>query len=263
MEQKPTQRGVRPMVTKELLENRWKAGLGALIALLTATLAIYSFSWAAMLGPMTLDTPILTAPDRELLRQALTNADIWTWVNWFGKNAGIILAALAAVLGGTTIAGEVSRGTILLLLSKPISRDRVLLTKYATAALILLGVSGLASAAIAVSGWLLGYPQPLGGLLVATVLVWLGSLSILGWALLFSTLAPDSLRAVAGALVVAVLMGVPGLTPGGRPWNLAAYWASLPAYQGQAFPALELALCLIMAALPLVGALLLFRRRAF
>ncbi len=251
------------MVAKELLENRWKAGLGGLVALLMAVFAVYSLVWVKQLSPLTLDTPLLSTADRTLVRQELASIEVWTWANWFAKNAGLILAPLAAVLGGSAIAGEVSRGTIFLLLSKPLSRDRVLLTKYAVSATILLLVSVLASVGIVLTTLALGRSLPLGGLAISTVLIWLGSLSILGVALLFSVPATDSLRAVAGALVVALLIGVPGFSPGNRPWNLTAYWASLSAYQGREFPLLELVVCGVTAALPLAGALLLFRRRAF
>jgi ABC-2 type transport system permease protein len=251
------------MVVKEVVENRWKLFVGSIVALVLVLFTVYSFVYAAQIAPAVQAVPGLSDADRQLVQQAFSDPVVWMWANWFAKNAGMVLAAVAAFVGGGAIAGEVSRGTIFLLLSRPLSRDRVLLTKYAVGAGIVLAVDVIASLALGLAAGWLGHPQPLGGLILSTLLLWAGTLSILGVGLLFSALSSEVLRPVAGALVVGVLIGVVGLTPNGRPWDLTANWSSLPAYQGQAFPAAEFAICLLMAAIPLVGALLIFRRRAF
>ena len=110
-----------------------------------------------------------------------------------------------------TFGGAISRPPYFLL-SKPASRERVLLTKYAVSGTILLAVALLGSAGLVVTAAVMGRPQPLVGMLVSTLLLWLGLLFVLGVALLFS-----------------VIFDV----------------------------------CLVAALLPLAGALVLFRRRAY
>src|SRR5258708_24314806 len=74
---------------------------------------------------------------QQQVQQLTSSYSLYVWGNWFAKNGPEILAVLAAVLGAGLIAGEVSKGTIFLLLGKPISRERPLLTTYALSALIL------------------------------------------------------------------------------------------------------------------------------
>ncbi len=50
---------------------------------------------------------------------------------------------------------------------------------------------------------------------------------------------------------------------GGSDWSLSNYWGSLDIYAGTASPAQSLLIALAAAAVPLVIALALFRRKAF
>ncbi len=170
---------------------------------------------------------------------------------------------LAAVLGAGLIAGEVSKGTIFLLLGKPISRERVLLTKYVVSALILFAVTVLSSVALIITAAIAGYSQQLGGIMISTVLLWLGVLFVLGLALLFSLLFKDVLRPLLCTLVITILAIIPGFFPNWGAWSLLGYWSSQAAYLGQSFPTKELIICLVAAALPLFLALILFRRQAY
>ncbi|HMA33274.1 MAG TPA: ABC transporter permease subunit [Chloroflexia bacterium] len=250
------------MIAKELVDARWKAIVGGLITLAAAILITYSYVWVQSLSA-TLDRAPLAPADRAALTASLQNFDLWAWANWFPKNAPLILVPLAAVLGGSLIAGEVSKGTIFLLLSRPLSRDQVLLTKYLVSAGTLGAVAGLGGLGLLLTAATIGHPQPAGGVLLSTLLLWLGMLAILGVATLLSVLFADVLRPVVGAMLVALVAGLPGYVPGWQDWSLATYWASRPAYFGTGFPALEIGVCLVTAVLPAVAALLLFRTRAY
>lgn len=248
------------MPAKELIEARWKLAIGLLLALVTVVSAAFTYesSKAWLSGP-----GVEQIPDylRAQLEQTLSSYDAFIWSQWFAGNG--IVPALAALLGGALIAGEVSRSTIFLLLSKPLSRERILLLKYGVSAGMLLAVLVVGDLVLLAVTALLGHPQPLLGNALSTLLFWLGTLSVLGVATLLSVVFNDVLRPVALALVVSVLLGLPGLLPGGENWNLPRYWASLPAYQGASFPTIELAVSLVAAVLPLAGALLLFRNKAY
>lgn len=82
-------------------------------------------------------------------------------------------------------------------------------------------------------------------------------------ALLFSVIFNDVLRPAVLAIIATVLLNVPGYFPQWRGWSPLSYWASLPAYLGNGFPTKEFVVCLAAAVLPLAGALVLFRGKAY
>src|SRR5262249_52887920 len=128
------------------------------------------------------------------VQQLLGSYNMYVWGQWFSKNGTQVVAVLAAVLGCGLIGAEANKGTIFFLLSKPVSRVRVLLVKYAVNAGLLLAMVLAGSAGLVVAAAIVGRPQPLGGVLISTVLLWLGTLFVLGLAMLFSVLFKDVLR---------------------------------------------------------------------
>jgi len=94
-------------------------------------------------------------------------------------------------------------------------------------------------------------------------LLWLGVLFVLGLALLFSVLFRDVLRPLVAALLITVVISIPGIFPHGSDWNLTFYWANFAAYQGTTFPLKAVLICLIAAIVPVALAVPLFRRQAY
>jgi ABC-2 type transport system permease protein len=250
------------MVVKELIEARWKAIICGLLALILVVLSAATYD---LLKPALSNTSSQQMPQflQQQVQQLTSSYNLYVWGNWFSKNGTEILAVLAAVLGAGLIAGEVSKGTIFLLLGKPISRERTLLTKYAVSALILLTVAVLSSMALLVTAAIAGHPQQIGGVVISTLLLCLGELFVLGLALLFSVLFKDVLRPLLCALIITILTAIPGFIPNWSAWSLTGYWSSQAAYLGQEFPTKALIICLVAAVLPLVLALTLFRRQAY
>lgn len=256
------------MIVKEMIDARWKVLTGLIVALLTAAGSTYAYNLIQdLLQSPAAQRALAATGGSQAGMAAVGNFDIYVWDNWYAKNGGLILGGLAAFLGAALIAGEVSKGSIFFLLSKPMSRDRILLTKYTVNAGLLLGVGLLIALALWITAALMGQVLPVRGLLISTLLLWLGTLSILGVALLCSVVLPDSLRAAGLAVVVAGLLGIPGVVgafaPGWTEWSLPNYWVSLPAFQDTALPVKELGICLVAAALPLAVAVPLFRRWAY
>ncbi len=254
------------MVAKELIDARWKLIIGgALTVLVVAGLSVlYTVVRDLANNPSIAGMPEAIKNDLQL---SVANFGLYAWGQWFPKNGPLLLGGLAAFLGAGLIAGEVGKGTIYFLLSKPVSRERVLITKYLVNAAILLAVTLLGSVVMLLTGVILGQSVPVDRILLATVLLWLGTMSILGVALLFSTLFDDMLRPAGLAILVAIVIGLPGVVgqfvPGWADWSLPSYWASLSGFLGTAFPAKEFAICLVTAILPVAGALAVFRKRAF
>jgi len=249
------------MVAKEFIEARWKAIICCLLALalVVVSTATYDLFKSALSGTSS-QMPLFL---QQQVQQFTSSYSLYVWGNWFAKNGPEIMAVLAIVLGSALIAAEVNKGTIFYLLGKPISRERVLLTKYAVSALILFAVTVLSSVVLLVTSALVGYSQPIGGVVISTLLLWLGVLFPLGLALMFSVLFKDALWPLICALTIIILTAIPGFFPNWGAWSLPGYWSSQAAYLGQAFPAKEFIICLIAAVLPLILAIILFRRQEY
>lgn len=246
------------MIVKELLDHRWKL-LGGL-----------ALSLATVVGNQTLPRQLANAQDPALragLAEALRDPASFVWDTTFNplNGLGLMLLFLAALIGASLVAGEVTRGTIFVLLSRPLARDHLLLTKYAVGAAALLAVIlAVTVLVLMLTPALLGQPLHAGGTLVSALLLWLGTLFVLGLATLFSVVLSDPLRPLALTVLVLVLLSIlPSLLGLSAAWVLPAYWTNLPAFLGQEFPVWPLVVGVIAAAVPLLAALLLFRRRQY
>ena len=210
----------------------------------------------------------------------------------------VILVPLAAILGVALVSGEVGRGSIFLLLSKPISRTRILLTKYSVGAAVMLAVALLAGGGIVASAYARGYPAATinaAKVLSTAGLFWLGTLSVLGVATLASVIFRDVIRSVvATAVALYAISSLPDWLRGiasywkspsepvsfedqmaEQAWQqsfeafrLVNYWAVQESSGGPFMvqypgPAFSVLVCLIAAVLPLLAALWLFRRRHY
>ena len=235
------------MIRQELRHSRWLV-LGTLMILLGVILAgIFSDQSA---------NPAFQAE----LTEAKQNYPAYLWSLLFNPLNGLgpLFVVLAAFMGASLIAGEVARGTLFTLLARPLTRDRLLLTKYAVGAGLLLALIVAATLMLLAAAALAGQPQALGGALLSALLLWLGTLFVFGVAALGSVLVGNITLPLVIALVTVALLTL--LPP---PLRLPLYWTSLPTFTGEVFPARQLLINLIAAALPLIAALLIFRRQQY
>lgn len=247
------------MIAKEWRDARWKIVLavaGAVPALLIVAtyLPPYETSGRAV----------------ERLTDAMALGQI---VNVYG-GGGVALALLAILLGAAAVSEEAGRGTILLLLSRPTGRTRILLTKYAVSAGILLSAAVLGHAGLIAAAFTKGYPPGLlsiPGVVLSTVLMWLGALSVLGLAVLFSVVfrsTPVSMTVTFVTLYLA-FYALPGYAELFVPYGLLERaaplysWTSTTLYAGEGLAPLNFISCTTAAAILLIAPLWLFRRRAY
>lgn len=252
------------MITKELIDARWKVIVGLLLSILTTGFGALSYDlMRSALSPAQLDSISNTLGSN--LAEQLSSYGSYVWRQAFSpfSNGGAILMIVAMLIGASLIAAEVNKGTIFLLLSRPLSRDRILLTKYGVGAVLLLGMSIIMSSVLEICGLIAGHTLDLGGLAISTLLYWLGMLFIYGLTTMFSVLFSDVLRPIGLTVVVLILLMLPSFLPHGGDWVLPAYWASLQAFLGQAFPTKELIISLVAAIVPVAVAVPLFRRQAY
>lgn len=273
------------MLDKELRDVRWKFFVGAALVLIVGSTIPFGigpgvWGWPSDVPPF----PLLSTREGQFL----------VWQQWFGTGLGNpILFFLAVILGAGLISGEASRGTVFFLLGRPVSRERVLLTKYLVSASALFATALLFGVALLVTATVLGHPPSMVGVLISTVLMWLGLLFVLGTALVFSVMLGNTLMAAAGTVLVWALTAVPTLvvqqlihletrmkaranpetvfTRADSTINpelqgilsLPLYWSDRAAYFDASFPTTNFLVCLVAAVLPLLTALLLFRRKAY
>lgn len=198
-----------------------------------------------------------------------------------------VLMPLAAFLGVASISDEAGSGTLFQILSRPVSRVRMLLTKYAVGAgvLLLAAVSGkvVLTGAAAIRGYPLGEVRVVEA--VTSVLVsWSGVLFVFGTAILVSTAFRSVLASAAAcALTLPLVFALPHVIPAlfmrstaalgelSLRLTLFAYWVP-PYYYGDprddtvgigGFTTANFLVCLISAALPLLAALCLFQRKEY
>lgn len=190
------------------------------------------------------------------------------------SGGGVALALLAILLGAAAVSEEVGRGTIYLLLSKPVSRTRALLTKYAISAGILLSAAVFGHAVLLVAVVARGCPPGLlsaYGVILSTALMWLGSLSVLGLAVTFSVLCRNTLFSAAATFVAAYLIFyvLPGYAEVFISYSMLEMvtplysWTSVELYAGEGLAILNFLACAIAAAILLLTPLLLFERKAY
>lgn len=216
----------------------------------------------------------------------------------------MVLVPLAALLGVALVSGEVSRGSILLLLSRPIGRTRIFLTKYSVGASLLLATALLSVVGLVVSRYAHGYPAAainVAEILASAGLFWLGTLSVLGVAVLASVLFGDVIRSAIATLVACYVaisapswiseiastvwlltneqgfmespMAQEGWYESFEIFKITRYWSFLDPYESGPFveplafqqpdPMLSVLVCSIAALLPLLAAFWLFRRKSY
>jgi hypothetical protein len=227
------------LIAKEWRDARWRFLVAAVpVVLLVFLIAPYE-DVVRMVKGMPGEDPVTIA-----LRDI---SDLYYFGGLF------VLLPLAALLGVASISGEVSNGAIFLLLSRPVSRTRLLLSK-----------------------WQMRITETILSLLVP----WLGVLFVLGTALLVSIIFQTiTASIVACALTLFLIFALPVVVAAFYPMNYASqlalrlelytYWMPTYSYYSDDFYGVggvaltNFVVCLIAALLPLLVALWLFGRKAF
>lgn len=262
------------MIAKEWRDARWKL----LVAAIPVVLLVF------LLSPyQEFVEEARRIPGEDPIENALRDLSDLYYLGGF-----VVLIPLAGFLGVVAISGEVSNGTILQLLPRPLSRIRLLLVKYAVGAATLLVAALLGKVLLTCVAAARGYP--LGQLRVleavlSVLVLWLGVLFVLGTALLISVIFRSVLvSVVACVLTLTLVLALPNfifnqyLLSTGRLIDLSTrltlltYWMPAHYYYGDprdtsirlgGFTAANFLVCLISATLPLLAALWIFRKRSY
>ncbi len=277
------------MIAKEWRGFWWKFAFGAL--LLLPILVSGPTSYAHLVKIAESEPVLMEVPGPSLFEDAEIPDDpvefaMQEMALFFGAVGKTFFIFIAVVLGVGLFSAEADRNTIFFLLSKPISRTRVLLTKYAVGAVALLAVAVFFGVGLVFSAGAKGYPLgflDVWGVTLSIALLWLGSLSIFGLALALSVVLKDLIRSAIAVLALLVLAWTFSNFLYGFWMNyflddyealgLSAdilqkaifpyYWSSADLYLGQSFASTNFVICFITAAAALLAALWLFQRRSY
>ncbi len=137
---------------KEMREARWKWIIGGAFLFLTgASLPLLFPYLQQMMQGITLPGPWASALDAQL-----RNYPAYLWLNWYGKNLFQFLLVMAALLGGSSISAERSRGSWEFLLAQPVSKTAVFISKYAAGLVLLFAVAAVPTVFLAPLSRLIG-----------------------------------------------------------------------------------------------------------
>lgn len=278
------------MVAKELRNVWWMLIIGALIFLPTLVSGPTPYPQLVEIAKsepelLALQVPSMHEQDTKIPEDPVVFA-AEEMALFFGGVGKTFFIPIAAVLGIGLISAEAGRNTIFFLLSRPISRTRVLLVKYATGALALLGVAVFFGVGLIVSADARGYPLDhlnSTGIALSILLLWLGSLSVFGLALACSVLVRNLVwSAIAVLSLLALAWSLSGFfyafwmnyfLDEHESLGLSAdvvqraiipyYWSSKDLYLGDSLAVVNFLVCLFIAALALLAALWLFNRKAY
>ncbi|MGO8948900.1 MAG: ABC transporter permease [Ktedonobacterales bacterium] len=261
------------MIAKEARADRWAVVVGLLVLALRLQSAVTTDLKAQSVATLTYN---FDADFSALTAGHISAGSAFLWATFFSDLTLYLLVGLCgAVFGAGLVASETSSGSIFVLLSRPYSRTRILLTKYGVAAalsLVLCGLFGLTG--LGVGAWQGVAAPPLGGWVLSVILLWLAMLFVIGLAMLYSVLVPSAFAAGVLAFFTGYLLTIvpvihSGTPPhvqylvGGPSWQLSTYWSSLGIYAGGDNPVKSLLVSGIALLIPLALALVLFVRKAF
>jgi ABC-type transport system involved in multi-copper enzyme maturation permease subunit len=303
------------MIDKEIRSAAWKFGLIAFVVLVTLTQIPTPYEEIVEMANM--EREFLEEELPQIQEEGLSEQEAREMYgpppdpvdNAMNELAGAYanlgagaMVVLAGLLGIGLVSSEVGGGTIFALLSRPISRRRLFLTKYIVCASFLLAAAVLGAVALFLVALLRDYP--LGeitwpGVVLAVVLMWLASLFVLGIAILVSIFTPNVMASlIATAAAVFLILALPSLITAFVNiflWNefrprqfarllyevsytisLSSYWPD-PGYfwpGGNSFKfgppspvrvskTVDFVVCFFAAAIPFAASLWLFERKKF
>lgn len=247
-------KGFAAFFKKEWLENLHNHRL----LILAALFLIFGITNA----PLAKYTPELLAAlaDGFTLNVAPVALDAWTQ---FFKNASSLGMSVVIILFGSTLANEYSRGTLVLLVTKGLSRRVVILAKYAVSTLIMSGCYWLCYAltyGYTAYYWpenQLPHTALAAGALWALGLFYL-ALTILGGVLLFR----QTFTAIVFTGAIVALLSLANLVPAMERWNPLRLGAGTALISGEIAPSELVTPLVVSIALTLLALIVAVKRFA-
>ena len=235
---------------KAWLDTRWKVVIGGALLLVSATWMVFSYSSvqeiidAVPAVVLEEDNPL-----REKIREAMELSRTfrgYAWSDWFSGDSVWYLTILAAVLGSGSPLSRSGRG-LLFSLALPVSRERWIATRAATALAELFVTAFVPSLVIVGLAPLAQQDMALGEALVYSASAFVGASVFVGLALFLSTVFEDVWPPLLLTFCAAIVIAGPALylLPEGR--GLFAAMGGRSYFFGGSVLWLELSLCVAAA----------------
>ncbi len=207
---------------KEVRDARWKLLVGLIISAATGISLPLLFGYLSGLVEQTpMPGWLRSAAELQVARYPF-----YLWANWYGKNMAQYALVLAAILGASTLAGERAQGSAEFVLTRPLSRRTIFLTKVGAGAAVLVTVIVPSSLITLVATGLAGRPVSPAWFLAGLPAFLAGSLALHALALFFSARMGDALKAGVAAVVAGLALGIPAYFPDGARFSLFYHMAS-------------------------------------
>lgn len=246
-----------PLLRKELRESRWKIIIGLIIFVATAVSIplLYNF-----IREIFTQVPPLESLGMAEMGKLLEDYNSYVWSQWSGKNLYQIGAILAIITGMNLISGEKAHKTLEFLLTRPVSRSSIYLTKF-LGGIISLGVVVWASTAVLyVTSITAGHNLNAGRLLASSLISFVGLIFIFSLTLLLSSLLEDAVRAGLAAALCTFILAVPGWFESTGHLSIFYHMRAVEFFFENKFPFLPLTIMLAFAAAIYYGGLLIFKK---
>lgn len=246
-------------------ETRWRFFIGLL--LLCASCAVVVLTQPMVAGLPLGDMPSLNESLRELVREALalmTTYPGYVWSQWFGKNLLQLWMFFAVIIGVGGIVAEGARGSALWTLSLPVTRRRLFGVRAGVGALELLALALVPSLLIPLLSRFIGKSYPVGDILVHSLLMFVGGLSVYCLALLLSSVFAEQLKAIIiGVVLVFGVSLLPLLDARVTPYMFATLMSGEKYFKTGGLPWAALSVYTCVAAALYALALRILERRDF
>ena len=205
------------LLYKEMKQNLWKFIIGTVLLTITAISLplLYDFL-IEMVGNISEDQISSFLPDMSYIE----DHNLYVWSQWHGKNLYQIGTILAIIMGMNAVAGEVNNKTIGFLLTRPVSRREVFITKTISGAIWLtLSLAFSTFVLILLASYEFGGIE-IGRLIIATLITLLGLFVLYSFTLLLSVLIDEPIKVGAVSALVIFLSSVPGWFSATREYSI-------------------------------------------
>jgi len=193
----------------------------------------------------------------------MENHNYYLWSQWNAKNLYQVGTILAILLGMNVFAGEVSRGTAGFLMTRPITRAEVFITKASAGAVMLFLIVFLSTLALILSAVIEFGTVDVGRLVVATIITIVGLLVIYSFSLLISVLIDEPVKAGAVSALGVFLSAVPGWFPKTTNFSLFTHITATEYFTDGNLPVVELLVMVLLITIFLYVSLYKFSEKEF
>ncbi len=249
---------------KAWLETRWRFLTGLVLGVVLCAVVVFT---QPLTENMQINMPDLGEELNRMVQEALRLASTYPgyiWSQWFGKNMLQLWSFFAVLIGVGGIVTEGARGSAQWTLSLPVTRRKLFGVRAGVGALELLALAVVPSLLIPLLSRSIGKTYPVSDVLIYSLILFVGGLSVYSLALLLSTVFAEQLKAIIIGVVLVFGTGLLALFDARlAPYTVATLMSGQEYFKTGVLPWAALAAYTALAAAFYALALRLLERRDF